>query len=270
MEIQGHRGARGLSPENTIVAFEKAVDLGVGVLELDVVITKDKQVVISHEAYMSSAICKTPDNKTIEHSEEKKHNIYQMTYEEVSGYDCGSIGNERFPEQEKQKVSKPLLKDMIKAIEERITANNLPKVKYNIEIKSSHKGDEIFHPKPEEFSDLVYEQIKALLPMDRVVIQSFDLRILKYFHEKYPDVTLSVLVEKKMGFNNIFKELGFTPEIFSPYYRHISAKVVKKIQDQGVKVIPWTVNEENEMKLMQEWGVDGLITDYPDRALNLK
>ena len=100
-DIQGHRGARGLEPENTIPAFILALDSGVTTLELDVVITKDKQVVVSHEPWISSSICLDTAGNAIPEKDEKKLNIYQMTYDQVAKYDCGSKGNDKFPQQEK-------------------------------------------------------------------------------------------------------------------------------------------------------------------------
>ena len=269
LDIQGHRGSRGLLPENTIPAFKKAVDLGVTTLELDVVITKDKKVVVSHDPYMSAHICTDASGNLISLDKEN-HNIFQMDYDKVKTYDCGSIGNERFPQQKKMAAYKPLLSEMITEIEAYIKEKSLPQVKYNIEIKSTKKGDNIFHPEVEEFTDLVYEVIKGQLPLERVIIQSFDPRVLQYLNKKDDKVTLAYLIERKKNFKKQIKKLGFTPDIYSPYYKLIDATVILKIHDAGMKVIPWTINEQSEMQLMIDWGVDGIITDYPDRAVDLK
>ena len=119
-DIQGHRGARGLMPENTIPAFLMALDSGVTTLELDLAVTKDNQLVISHEPWMSAAICLSPLGDTIKTKDERKFNIYKMTYAEVKGWDCGSLGNEKFPQQKKQVAAKPLLQDAIVAVENHI------------------------------------------------------------------------------------------------------------------------------------------------------
>ena len=266
LDVQGHRGARGLMPENTIPAFKKAIDLGVTTLELDVVITKDKKVIISHDPYMSAHICTDPSGNPIL-SDKEHHKIFQMDYDKVKKYDCGSIGNERFPQQKKIATHKPLLSEMIAEIEAYIKEKSLPDVNYNIEIKSTKKGDNIFYPEIEEFTDLVYEVIKSQLPLERVIIQSFDPRVLQYLHKKDSKVTLAYLVERKKNFKKRIKKLGFTPEIYSPYYKLIDAAVILKIHHAGMKVIPWTINEPSEMQLMIDWSVDGIITDYPDRAV---
>lgn len=269
LDIQGHRGARGLLPENTIPAFLRALDEGVTTLELDVVITKDNQVVISHEPYMSGGICTKPDGSPVLGSESQKFNIYQMTYEEVKGFDCGSRGNARFPEQQKIKTLKPLLVDMIETVEKYLVANNLPKVSYNIELKSSSSRDGVYHPQVKEFSDIVQRTIEAELATDRYTIQCFDFRILQYFHKTYPEVNLVALVENTKGVQANVKELGFTPQVYSPNFRLISKKDIDYCHEQGMKVIPWTVNTVKDMKKVVKKGVDGIITDYPNRAKGL-
>jgi glycerophosphoryl diester phosphodiesterase len=279
-DVQGHRGARGLKPENTIPAFLTALDYGVTTLELDVVITKDKQVVVSHEPWMFSGICLTPDGNTITEKDEKKFNIYQLTYEEVKKFDCGSIVNARFPELEKMKISKPLLSDVIVAAETHIKSYTRYEVDYNIEIKSEKELYGKFQPHPEEFSDLVFNLIDQYLPLDRVVIQSFDFKVLQYFHEKYPQVRLAALVENEKSAEENLEELGFIPSIYSPYFKLLDNEIVKELKTKLVssddkksrkmRVIPWTVNEEKDMLALKGMGVDGFITDYPNRAAKYK
>lgn len=266
--IQGHRGARGLLPENTIPAFMRALSEGVTTLELDVVITKDKQVVVSHEPFMSPDICSKPNGQPVSGNEE--FNIYKMTYEEVAEFDCGSRGNSRFPEQEKMKVSKPRLVDMIRAVEKYIEDNGLSKVSYNIEIKSSPKGDGISHPEYREFADIVQAVLDQELTSDRYTLQCFDFRVLKYYHEKYPEVDLVALVENMKGVKGNLKELGFTPQVYSPYHALLTKKDIEFCHKQGMKVVPWTVNDRDKMEKLVKWGVDGIITDYPNLAKGLK
>lgn len=269
IDIQGHRGARGLMPENTIPAFLRALDEGVTTLELDVAITSDNKVVVSHEPYMSSGVCSKPDGRPVSAQESKGFNIYQMTYDEVKQFDCGLRGNSRFPEQKKMAVSKPLLSDVINTVEKYIVDNDLNEIGYNIEIKSSEKGDKIYHPDVEEFSELVYELTTSMLSKDRFTIQSFDFRVLKHWHEVYADITLVVLVENRNGVEANLNKLGFVPDIYSPNYFLLTKKAVTLCHDKGMKVVPWTVNEVKTMKRMLEMGVDGIITDYPNRAKGL-
>jgi glycerophosphoryl diester phosphodiesterase len=269
-DIQGHRGARGLMPENTIPAFLMALDSGVTTLELDVAITKDKQVVVSHEPWMSSAICFNMEGKSYSEKEEKKYNIYQMTYDEVAQFNCGSKVNERFPQQIKMKVSKPLLRDVIVAVETQIKSNASYEVDYNIEIKSSPEGDNKFHPSIEEYSDLVYNLVDEYIPLERLVIQSFDFRVLKYWHTKYPNVRLSALVGNTKSIDANLGELGFRPSVYSPVFNLLSREKVAYLHQLKIRVIPWTVNEISDMLSLKGMGVDGIITDYPDRARKYK
>ena len=280
-DVQGHRGARGLQPENTIPAFLAALDLGVTTVEMDLAITKDGQIIVSHEPWMSSEFCLKPDGAEFPKEEELTYNIYQMTYDEVRQWDCGSKPHPRFPQQQKQKIAKPLLADGIVAIENHIKSYTKYEADYNIEIQSEPDGDGVYHPAPAEFSDKVYQLLDQYLPMERVVIQSFDFRVLKYWHEKYPEVRLAALVENKKSPEENLKDLGFVPSIYSPDFDLLTKAKVKWLHSQQadrtekqkkekskvrLRVIPWTVNETKDMLVLKGMGVDGIITDYPDRA----
>lgn len=269
-DLQGHRGARGLMPENTIPAFLEALNYGVTTLELDVVMTKDGQVLVSHEPYMSSEMCLKPDGTTISPEEELKHNIFKMTYAETQQYDCGMKPHPRFPQQRKMKATKPLLKHVIAAAEDHIKSYTSYEVDYNIELKSVKGEERKFQLSVEEFSDQVYHVINNYLPWERVVIQSFDFRVLKYFHKKYPHVRLSALVENTLSPEANLKALGFTPSVYSPDFTLLKSQAtVTALKKKKIRVIPWTVNEPIDMKKLKSWGVDGIITDYPNRATEL-
>lgn len=264
-ELQGHRGARGMAPENTIPAFKMALNLGVNTLELDVVITKDKQVLVSHEPWLNYKITLDALGNRISKEEATNFNIYKHTYTEVSKFDVGSVVNPLFPNQKSQKVSKPLLSQVISSAEIMNSA-----ILYNIEIKSTPEDEaKEFQPSVKEFSDLVLNLIKEKLPLKRVVIQSFDIRVLKYIHKTYPEFTLAYLVAVD-GFKTNIDKLGFVPEIYSPYFILLNAEEVNEIHKSNVRVIPWTVNSIVDMKKLLLTGVDGLITDYPKLALTLR
>jgi len=265
LDFQGHRGCRGLLPENTVPAFEKALDLGVMTLEMDVVISKDKKVIVSHEPWFSHEIALDPGGAPISTNEERNHRIYEMTFEETQAYDVGMKPHPRFPEQRKLKVTKPLLSEVIAAAEvhSKRTSRALPY--YNIETKSQTEGDGLFHPEPEEFVDLVVAVIKAAGVEGRTIIQSFDVRTLQVAKEKYPEIKLALLVENTQTPAENLEILGFTPDIYSPDYALVDKLLVSFAKKQGMKVIPWTVNEREEMDRLIGMGVDGIITDYPDR-----
>jgi glycerophosphoryl diester phosphodiesterase len=264
-DLQGHRGCRGLLPENSIPAFLKAVDLGVNTLELDVVVSKDNQIVVSHEPFFSAEISLTPKGDTMQPEQEKKMNLYQMTVAEIQAFDCGSRGNPRFPQQQKMKVFKPTLRQAIDTVEKYVKNKKLKPVFYNIETKCLPIGDSIYHPKPDEFAQLLYNELKALKLLERVYIQSFDVRTLQAFKKLNEEIPLVLLVENKFPLEDNLKKLGFTPSIYSPNFERLTAEEVKKAHDLGMKVIPWTVNEVKDMRSVQRLGVDGLITDYPNR-----
>lgn len=274
-DLEGHRGCRGLMPENTIPAFIKALDLGVTTLELDVCVSKDRQIVVSHEPYMNAMFCSKPDGSPVMKADEKNLNLFTMPYAEIKKYDSGIRGNILFPEQQKVATFKPLLRDMLKVCEKYIKLNNLTKVQYNIEIKSEEQEYGISQPKTvKEFSDLVYQEIIQQISPERIVLQSFDFNVLKYWHGQfkegnYKKVRLSALVENEMVDPSLEK-LGFNPDIFSPYYKNLIKRRVDMCHDKGIKVVPWTVNEIVNMKEIKALGVDGLITDYPNRFFDMK
>jgi len=266
IDIQGHRGARGILPENSILGFLAALDSGATTIEIDVVVSKDGLIVVSHEPYMNHDICLDRDGNSINKSEEKEHNIYQYNYDEIKKFDCGTIGNLDFPEQQKLKVSKPLLSEVIKTVEKHIKNYTFFEVDYNIDIKSGRSTDNINHPPTKEFCDLIYELIDAYLPWERVNVQSFDFRVLKYWHQQYPGVRLAVLIANIKSIDTNLANLGFKPEIYSPHFRLLNKRKVRNLHKRGLKVIPWTVNDVKQMKKIMGWGVDGIITDYPHLA----
>ncbi|MBA4304849.1 MAG: glycerophosphodiester phosphodiesterase [Sphingobacteriaceae bacterium] len=269
LDVQGHRGARGLMPENTIPAMLEAVRLGVTTLELDVVITADKQVLVSHEPWMNPEICLDPAGQELSTSKSKQVNIYSLSYDETTTYDCGSKGNSRFPEQQKIPVHKPLLADVFQAVERYCKEHKKAGVQYNIEIKSSPVGDDKQHPAPEEFADLVLAEIAKAGLLARTTIQSFDMRPLRYLNNKNSPVKLALLIESQPNYEGAIRELGFIPTIYSPYFKLVNKKLLSYAAQTGMKVIPWTVNETDDMRRMLELGVDGIITDYPNRLLEL-
>jgi glycerophosphoryl diester phosphodiesterase len=265
-DLQGHRGCRGLMPENTISAMRKAVDLGVTTLEMDVVITKDNQVILSHEPFFNHEITTRPDGTSVSEADETKLNIYKMTYAEAATYDVGLKPHPRFPKQHKMKVSKPKLSAVIDSIEAYCEANNLLLPYYNIETKIKPSTDGIYHPGPQEFVDLLMNVIHFKMLDKRVIIQSFDPRTLQYLHEKHSSIRTALLIEDfdVRPLSEQLKELGFTPSIYSPASNLVTPTLVKQCKDLGVKLIPWTVNDPAQMKMLKEMGVDGLITDYPN------
>ncbi len=265
-DIQGHRGARGLLPENSTDGFLHAADLGVTTLELDVVIAGDSTVVVSHEPWMSETICSDTTGQAITHGE--SHNIFQLPYAAVARYDCGSRGHPDFPRQKKQPAIKPRLIDVIEAVEKHTERRGVKPLHYNIEIKSRREWDGVYTPAPPVFLQLVYDVVISSGVMDRVTVQSFDMRSLQAAHHLGAPWQLALLVLSDTDLASILTRLGFTPQIFSPAFRLVEESLVHAAHARGMRIVPWTVNEVSDMIRLKALGVDGLITDYPDLAVS--
>ncbi len=268
-EIQGHRGCRGLMPENTIPAFIKALKLGVTTLELDLAVTKDRIVVISHEPWLSHEFCSDLYGHRILEKEEKNFNIYQMTVLELQGYDCGSQTHPRFPEQMLMRVHKPTFAEMIDSLREYCVKNNRPLPHFNIEIKREPEYDGIFCPPVSEFCELVLKVIREKQIEQHCNLQSFDWETLRICHKLAPEIPLAMLVENNLSPQENLDKLGFKPQIYSPYFKLIDTNLLEWVKKQHMKLIPWTVNEPKDIKKILAMPVDGIITDYPDRLLKM-
>ena len=262
---QGHRGARGLMPENTVPAFLEALKYPVVTLELDVVISRDRQIVVSHEPWMNPAICLGPDGQKLPQKEDDKHNIYLLSLEEIRHYDCGSIGNAQFRRQQKIAVAKPTLAEVVHAVADYCMANSRSLPAFNIELKSREPWYDVYVPRPEEFVKILLAWIDELGISERTTLQSFDLNVLRELKKQIQnDIQISYLVERNLSIENAIELLGFTPHIYSPHHRLVKAETIGYAHEHGIRVIPWTVNTVEEFKKLIEMGVDGLITDYPD------
>ncbi|GAB3500448.1 glycerophosphodiester phosphodiesterase family protein [Spirosoma knui] len=261
---QGHRGCRGLMPENTIPAMKKALDLGVKTLELDVVISQDKQVVVSHDTYMAADISLKPDGTPVTADEQKNINLYKLTYADIKKFDVGSKPHPQFGRQQKLRAYKPLLAELIDSVDAYAKAKGMPLPMYNIEIKCSPQTDGVYHPAPEEFVDLVLTITQKKLGSKRYNIQSFDVRPLQLIHKQAPDVPLAYLTMNGKTLADNLATLGFTPYAYSPYYKTVTAETVKASHAGGMLIIPWTVNTKPEIDSLIALGVDGIITDYPN------
>lgn len=266
VEVQGHRGDRGNFPENTIPAFLSAVKKGVAVIELDVVISKDQKVVVSHENFMSAQYMSDPDGNPISKEKERSYNLYEMTYDSIKRFDSGSRGNAGFPSQQKIKTYKPLLAEVIDSVEQYIRVNKLKPVRYNIEIKSEKSDYGKRQPRPEVFSAMVMKVITDKGIEKKMNIQSFDPELLNVLHKKYPKPVIAFLVGEGTLTENLAK-LDFLPEIYSPNYKLLDKQEVNALRTLKMKIIPWTVNEDAAIDQLLALQVDGIITDYPEKVL---
>ena len=263
---EGHRGCRGLMPENTIPAMLKAIDLGVNTLEMDIVFTSDNVAILSHEPFFNHVITTRPDGKFIEEKDEKNYNIYKMSFAETQRYDVGLKLHPRFLQQKKIAVHKPSLSSLIDSVENYISQNKTAKVFYNIETKTQPATDNIFHPAPAVFVDLLMKVIKETNIEDRVIIQSFDMRTLRYLHKKYPVIKTALLIEltDRNSFRKQIKDLGFIPSIYSPEQGLVTPNLISACHEKKMRIIPWTVDDKKQILRLKAMGVDGIITDFPN------
>lgn len=263
-DLEAHRGGRGLMPENTIPAMKNAIDLGAVTLEMDVVISKDNKVVVSHDPYFNDVITTTPAGASLAKKDAANYLLYSMPYDSIRKFDVGMKPHPDFPRQKKIAVSKPLLADLLDATEAYAKSKG-KQIRYNIEIKSKEGFDGVRHPAPPEFAELLLKVLADKKVTARTIVQSFDVRPLQYLHGKHPAVQLSYLVEATAGpFDEHMKKLGFTPPYYSPLYTLVTKESVAAAHAMGMKVVPWTINNLADMKRIKDLGVDGLISDYPD------
>ena len=286
LDIQGHRGARGLRPENTLPAFAHALSLGVTTLELDCAVTKDGVVVVSHDSTLNPDITRGPDGKWLEGEGPP---IRQFTYDELLRFDVGRIDpgsayQKRFPRQQAIDGTRmPRLADVFALA--RRSGNDT--VRFNIETKISP-----LHPartvSPEDFARAFIHLIKKEKMESRVTIQSFDWRTLKVVQQEAPEIATAYLTAQQGFMDNIQAGKRESPwtaglrvndfggsiprmvkaaggAVWSPYSGETTRKQVREAQALGLKVVVWTVNEPADMRRMIEWRVDGIISDYPDQ-----
>lgn len=287
---QAHRGGKSLYPENTIPAMKNALKMNVTTLEMDLAVTKDKKVILSHDAFLSPELVTKPDGSYIPKDSGFYYKIYEMPYEKIKTFDVGLKMLNNYPDQKKMKAQKPLFSDVIDACEAYARELKRPLPFYNIETKTRPFSDNIFHPEPKEFVDLMMKIIIKKGIQNRVIIQSFDPRTLEIVHKDYPKIMTALLVEKvddkklaqqQYHFKNVpleqfklypnhmngvaedMKFLSFTPTIYSPEHTLVNPQLVQECHALGMKVIPWTVNTKEKLKELKEIGIDGVITDDP-------
>ena len=283
LDIQGHRGARGLLPENTLPAFAKALEIGVTTLELDCAITKDGVVVVSHDPVLNPDIARGPDGQWLRESGPA---IWSLTFEELQRYDVGRLNPsrayaKRWPDQQAVDGTRiPRLADLFALV--RKSGNET--VRFNIETKIS-PVEPARTTGPEDFARRLVAQVRAAKMEQRVVIQSFDWRTLAVVQKEAAEIPTVYLTWESGSEPNItrkgdsawtagiqFSEHGSVPRmvkaaggaIWSPNLNDLSRDTVKEAHALGLKVVPWTVNLELDMRRLIGWGVDGIISDRPD------
>lgn len=257
IEVQGHRGARGSRPENTLPAFEFAIENGVDTLELDIAVSKDGQLVISHDPELTPERCLDPSGNKLK----EPIYIHTLDYDEIKKYDCGTLGNERFPKQVAvPHTPKPRLVDLFEMVEK----SDLPGAKtvhFNIETKIYPSKPDIT-PAPYEFSKMIIDLARKHHMISRMILQSFDDRTLMAAKKIEPKVVTSMLTsDNHIDYVAVAKKAH--ADIISCDHEWILADDVKNLHKAGIKVLPWTVNDPKDWDYLISIGVDGIISDYP-------
>ena len=273
VEVEAHRGGMGLYPEETLPAMLNAVNLGVNTLEMDLCLTQDNRVVLSHDKYFHSRYSTRPDGTPVLLGEPKTW-LWQMPYSEVQKWDVGNRYNPAWPEKHCMPLAKPIARDVIEAVEAWTKENGHYPMHYDIEIKSDQDYNDGIEgeswPEYHAFTDRCMAMLDSLDLGDRLVIQCFDERALNYINEKYPGHTLAYLVEDyEKDFDEFMGKLDFTPQWLSAHHSNVDADLLAKARACGMKVNTWTVDEPDEMRRLVDLGVDAIISNYPDRLLKV-
>ena len=251
IQVHGHRGARARRPENTLPAFEYAIEQGVDVLEMDMAVTKDNVIVISHDPILEPPACTGPTPSAA---------IHTLTLAEVRQWDCGAVRNPRFDTQETVPGTR------MPTLDEVFQLASRGRFEYNIETKSFPDKPE-YTPAPEEFARMVLAKIRQYKLEKRVILQSFDFRTLIAMRKLAPEIRLSALTETdQRPFAEIAAEAG-KAEIVSPEYRMVTPEKVEAAHRAGLQVVPWTANTEADWARLVDARVDAIISDDPARLI---
>ena len=258
-DLQGHRGARGHAPENTLAGFERALEIGVDTLELDVGVTRDGVVVIHHDRRLNPYVARGVDGKWVR---APAPTIYSLSYAELARYDVGRIrpGSDyarRFPHQQPIDGARiPRLSDLWPIA---------PRVRFNIETKLVPEAPEETLP-PEPFARAVIAEVRRAGVAPRTTIQSFDFRTLAVVQREAPEIRTAYLTSGQRGDAVAKRVHALQGTIWSPNYQDLDPVALTAARGFGLKVIPWTVNEPADIARVLAMNVDGLISDYPDRV----
>lgn len=280
-DLQGHRGARGLLPENTLPAFERALRIGVTTLEMDAGITADGVVVVSHDPVLNPDMVRGPDGQWIT----QPLVIRQLTHAQLQTYDVGRLrpGSNYARTFSQQQPVDGTRMPTLASVFELVKRLGADKVQFDIETKIDLRNP-ANTLEPEPFVQALLKVIREAGMEERVMIQSFDWRTLQVVQATAPKIRTVYLTTQTARGSNLDSpqaSAGFTlarhgsvpamvkaagGQVWSPNFPALNAELVKEGQALGLKVIPWTVNEEADIDRMLGLGVDGIISDYPDRV----
>lgn len=248
-EVNGHRGLRGLYPENSIYGFEQTVEKGLYRLELDIILTADHQWVIYHDPSVNPGLC----------SVEETIPIFDITYDSLSRIGCGTLTSPRFPEQEKRAHGIPRLIDYFQRFRDHPAADSLVHI---IEIKSPKTYTTLDRPDVGIMAELFQMLVKEQGMEERVVLQSFDPDVLNSFREIDKGIPILYLIEDMESIEQALYLLTHTPEYVGMYHPLYDESVVAKLHSQGIQTVAWTVNDWPTIERLSCLGVEHVMSDY--------
>ncbi len=258
--IYGHRGARGLYPENTMFGFINSLNHNLSGFEFDVVVSKDHQLIVSHEPWMSFKYCSHPEGKPITYINQKRYNIYKMTVEEIKRFDCGSKLNLHYPYQKLTPCYKPTLQELF----DYLRTIDFKKLTLLIELKSRKTWFNTFQPPLKTYAQLVIDFFTHNQIDHQVVVKSFDHKLLNLIYKDLPQIEIGFLVDNKRSVKNNLKKLKFKPSYYNLKHQLITKNIVDELNMRHIKTIPWTVNTIKDGLRLESLGIDSIITDYPN------
>ena len=261
--IYGHRGARGLYPENTINGFISAMNFPIQGFELDVVVNKSGQLILSHEPWMNHQICTDANGSQITESYGKELNIYKMDYEQICKYDCGSLAHPLFPEQQLFSAKKPTLDALV----QKLINEHQRTVELLIEIKSDPKYYGVYQPEPEVYARQIDAYIKELEFKVAPVLMSFDPNILNAINRIDTNYRIGFLVNNTKSVGENLTLLNFRPDQYNPLHNTVSIEIIHELAGKDIEIIPWTVNTIEDAQRLSNIGISSIITDYPNLFL---
>lgn len=260
LKVFAHRGFRGIHPENTIEAMKRAMHHG-AILEMDLAVTRDKQLVVSHDPILNRKI--TLDRYGNEIPKEQKIALYDIDYHELKKYDVGTKPHPNFPDQIRYKAHIPLFTELIDSVERYAAKTRLEKPIYFVETKLKPETDNRNHPVPAEFVELLLTAIFKKGIQDRIIVQSFDPRTLQIIHQKRPNIPLAFLAKKGTTLEQNITWLGFVPAYYAANPADITTSLVEKCRKSGIVVVMGQCDSYQDFLRMKQLGVHALISDYP-------
>ncbi len=292
VQLHGHRGARGILPENSIPSFLKALELGVDALELDVGVSADHVIIVHHDEHLNPATTQDINGNWLTHPTPA---LRQLSVDELKMFDIGQLNKrsaygQRYKNQQALKPLRiPTLSEMVNAVKAvEFALDSSQQVMFNIEVKSTPTMPDVLLP-PEEFADLLVATVTELDIAQRCIVQCFDWRCLQRVQKIAPTIPTGYLTTQQAFEDNLSENAPHANEwragysvaahdysvpktvkaaggtFWCPYYRELSKELLDEAHELELEVLCWTVNNETSMRKLAQWGVNGLISDYPDK-----